>query len=181
MILHSFCHHPELVTIGEGWNIDWALPFGSPPFSPQRCDTTSALLQMLHQSVRQSFSPFYPHSGTRPWDTWGKDPSTENMFELLPIIQTQLSLWLYTVWIVCTNRPGTPYSHSTPHNTWRVINPLQIHKAVFRLDWQTPMTPQAALQGQELVLFSRVRTESRAFFTAPWQRLSQGVWAVWYP
>ncbi|KAK0143171.1 hypothetical protein N1851_018694 [Merluccius polli] len=54
---------------------------------------------------------------------WRNPTPTENVFDFVPRIQTQLSLCLYKARMARTNGPGTPYSLSTLHriHTWRLV------------------------------------------------------------
>ena len=65
----SFGHCPKLMTIGEGWKVNWlvmALSFGSAPSAPQWSGTVPALLLPLHQSTCQTHALYYPRPKTWP-------------------------------------------------------------------------------------------------------------------
>ncbi len=70
-----FGHDPKLMTIGESRNVDWPvnreLRLAAQLFlHHDRPVQSTALLQKLHRSVCQSPVPSFPHSWTRPPDTW---------------------------------------------------------------------------------------------------------------
>ncbi len=70
-----FGHDPKLMTIGESRNVDWPvnreLRLAAQLFLHHaQTGTSTALLQKLHRSVCQSPVPSFPHSWTRPPDTW---------------------------------------------------------------------------------------------------------------
>ncbi len=62
---HSFSHYPKLMTIGQGWNVDRLVRWKLWHLAQLSLDHNG-----LVQLSRYYFYPFYPHSWTRPRDSW---------------------------------------------------------------------------------------------------------------
>ncbi|XP_037602146.1 A disintegrin and metalloproteinase with thrombospondin motifs 17 isoform X2 [Sebastes umbrosus] len=68
--------------------------------------------------------------------TWRRPSPTGNVFDFVPSIRTQLSLWLYKDQMACNNGLSTPYFHSDPRRTLSgdtVGSLFQVHKT--HVDW----------------------------------------------